>query len=169
MNFNLRKSLGTIDTPADVKDTDELAKIIFEGFFGNTWHPAASIVSVVEGTPSGTVVPASLEFRTSNTATPVTRMTIDADGNVNFEGSANINWKLTVAQYLKITSLAAPPDTFTTLLIDDDGVLFTDPGQTPSNFALGKFQERIEVLEMENKELKTELAALRVMIEKLMN
>lgn len=79
------------DPTLDVSNGDWLGDIRFWGYGSGTYQAGAYIAAVVDGTPGATAtdMPTSLIFQTSPdaSATPVTRLTIGADGSSTFTGS----------------------------------------------------------------------------------
>jgi len=76
-------------SPTVVVDDDNLGSIIFEGWDGDEWRTAASIIAQVDGTPGDDDMPGRLVFATTadGAATPTDRVIIDSGGNVWLDNS----------------------------------------------------------------------------------
>jgi hypothetical protein len=82
--FVARKSRGSVAVPTNVLDGDALGRFDFDGHDGTDFVVGASILSSVDGTPSGVDnMPTNLRFATKPGAGGLaTRMTIAPNGNV---------------------------------------------------------------------------------------
>ncbi len=83
----LSKSRGAPGAEAMVLAGDHLGLLGFAGYNGNSGDPyplAAALLASVDGAPSAVSMPARLDFMTApaGTLTPLTRMTINAKGDV---------------------------------------------------------------------------------------
>jgi len=84
-SIHLKKANGTILSPTNVGDGDDLGGYAFMGKFGGGYYYGARIGAVVNGMPGANYMPADLEFSTSaNAGNPYgqLRMVIKADGKV---------------------------------------------------------------------------------------
>ena len=85
--LGLLKSRGTPGAEQIVQQDDNLGLLAFSGYTGDPGNPypmAAALRASVDGAPGALSMPARLEFMTTpaGTLTPITRMTINAKGDV---------------------------------------------------------------------------------------
>jgi hypothetical protein len=79
----LDKSRGTISSPTSVQSSDDLGRISFRGHTGGgVYNESVRIGALVDGTPSGTRVPAKITFHTATTGGLSERMVIESGGDV---------------------------------------------------------------------------------------
>jgi hypothetical protein len=83
------RSRGTQATSTVVQSADNLLRFIAVGHDGTDYEQAASIEMVVDGTPGNNDMPGAIQLKTTpdGATAPVTRITIENDGDVNFDGS----------------------------------------------------------------------------------
>lgn len=86
--IDLRKARDG-DPTDNVADNDYLGEIRFRGYHTDGYYEGAIIRAVVNGTPGSGDMPTELIFATSadSSATPTTRLTIDATGLATFTGT----------------------------------------------------------------------------------
>lgn len=82
ITFNIDKSRGTFTTAALVNASDVLGTLNFRGYDGANYLTGASIGALVDATPSSTVMPGALIFKTGTNGTPTEAMRIASDGKV---------------------------------------------------------------------------------------
>jgi len=88
----LAKSGGTAASPTAVVNNEYIGSVLFSGFDGTNYSPAAQILGAVNGAPGVGDMPGMLWFLTSadGTASPVERMRIDSAGNVNIGTNGSV-------------------------------------------------------------------------------
>lgn len=88
-----RKARGTQSSPSAVSDGDTISWNLYEGYApSGAFSFSGYIQTVVDGTPSGSVVPGSIRFGTMNSVgTVADRMRIRADGTVEMLGNVTIS------------------------------------------------------------------------------
>ncbi|MGW8181711.1 MAG: hypothetical protein ACWGQW_23515, partial [bacterium] len=79
----LRRSRGTLASPASVNNGDNIGSLSFSSYddSGNTWVSRASINGVAEGAGSGASIPMGIYFKTGST-TQTVRFSIGAAGAI---------------------------------------------------------------------------------------
>jgi hypothetical protein len=100
----------------DVSDDDYLGELRFRGYKTDGYYEGAIIRAVVNGTPGAGDMPAELIFATSadGSATPTTRLTIDAAGLSTFAGGVALGANsLTMTGSLAATGARATKGWFT--------------------------------------------------------
>lgn len=88
-----RKARGTEASPSAVADGDTIHYNLYEGYApSGAFVFSGYIQTVVDGTPSGSIVPASLWFGTMNSSgTVATRMKIRASGDIEIPGNLTVS------------------------------------------------------------------------------
>lgn len=89
---------GTIATPLSVTDTDDLGRVEWIGYDGDSWNNVATIRVNVSSVTANTSIATDIVFETtaSGATTTTDRMTIKSDGRVN------------IATVLQLTPGSAP-------------------------------------------------------------
>lgn len=83
-----RKARGTETSPSILSDGDTIAYQLFEGYGSGAFSFSGYTQVVVDGTPSGTTVPAAIWFGTQNSSgTVATRLKIRASGDIEIPGN----------------------------------------------------------------------------------
>ena len=91
LNISLAKSRGTVSSPTPVQNGDQLGNIIMQGYSNGQFINASAMLSRVDGAVSGTIIPSSLLFATTNTSGELlTRVEIDSTGRVSMLDGAEI-------------------------------------------------------------------------------
>jgi len=93
----LNRARGTYGSPTIVASGDQLGNVLFQGYDGTAYRPAASIEAQVDGTPGASDMPGRLTFKTTpDGGTAATeRMRIDNAGRVGI-GTTNLNQQLQI-------------------------------------------------------------------------
>lgn len=87
--FIFGRARGSVGSPDDVNNGDQIAKFLFSGYH-TSWSNAAEIEVVIDGAPGDDDMPGRLNFKTTpdGSDTPVTRLTIGPDGTVDITGAS---------------------------------------------------------------------------------
>ena len=67
-NLVLRKSRGTVDAEADIQNGDGVGNIVFAPWLNSAFQEAAFIAAVIDGAPSASLAPTSIQFTTGRNA-----------------------------------------------------------------------------------------------------
>ena len=88
-DVEFRKSRGTISSPSAVQDLDQIGGLRFSGYNGTSYTLDARIYAMVDGVPTGTIIPTKLRFITKTpTGSLSEKMTITSIGNVGIGTTA---------------------------------------------------------------------------------
>ena len=91
LNISLAKARGTFASPTPVINGDQLGNIIMQGYSNGQFINVSAMLTRVDGPVSGTIIPSSLLFSTTNSSGELlTRVEIDSTGRVSMLDGAEI-------------------------------------------------------------------------------
>ena len=118
--FDFRSTNGTIASPTDSADGDDLGVVSFQGMGNSAIVQAAKIRVFVDGTPGASDMPGSMEFSTTpdGSGTTVERLKITPAGVLNF-GATGVSFTQDGDGALTIKSISSGSAEDLTLNLDD--------------------------------------------------
>lgn len=131
VNFNFYRTRGTPVAPTALVDGDDLADIGFWAWNGSSIAAAASIEIEVEGTPSGSNVPARFRFITNNNSTTAVRAELSSAGvwKCDTLSALTASTPVSINSMLKLPSYASEAAASTAVGgTMTDGMMYYDTG-----------------------------------------
>lgn len=139
--LGLARANGTLGSPTDVADTEDLGFLAYRGYLSGSFLTSAYISAKVSGSP-GLVVPSRLIFATANTSAALERMTLHKTGNLAIGTATDYSVRLVSLATTEQLRLMYDASNYVSATVGSTGAVTFDAVGTGAKFV---FSDDVEV------------------------